>query len=233
MRVSVIIPALDEEETVGRVVAAVLEQPVHEVVVVDNGSTDRTAAVARVAAARVVAEPRRGYGSACLAGSLAAEGDILVYLDADGSFLASEIPAVVAPLLDSRADLVLGSRELGAIEEGAILPHQRFGNWLTSRLLQLLYGLRVTDLGPFRALRRDALEALEMTEMTYGWPTEMMVKAARQGYRIVEVPVTYRSRVGGESKVSGTVRGSFLAGVHIIRTTFKHAWPGAVQAGRE
>lgn len=225
MRVAVIIPALNEEESVAHVIADVPPDLIYEIIVVDNGSTDRTAEVARAAGARVVREERRGYGYACLAGAEAAESEVLVFLDADGSFAPREISALVKPILEGRADLVLGSRELGEMEKGAIFPHQRFGNWLAVRLLRHLYGLEVTDLGPFRAIRRAAFEGLGMSEMTYGWPTEMMVKSARLGYRTVEVPVSYRPRLGGRSKVAGTVKGTVLAGYCIISTTLKHAWP--------
>ena len=196
---------------------------VDEVIVVDNGSTDRTAEVARTAGAHVVHEPRRGYGYACAAGVAAAQdADVLVFLDADYSFDPRELPRVVGPILEGRADLVLGSRALGEAPS-ATLPHQRFGNWLAARLMRWLYGLHVTDLGPFRAIRRDRLLALDMQEMTFGWPTEMMVKAARRGYRIIEVPVTYRTRAAGRSKVSGTVRGTILAGYYILGTTLRYA----------
>ena len=225
MRITVIIPALNEEATVGAVVQQIPRPLVDEVIVVDNASTDATAAVALASGARVVREERRGYGFACLAGATAAQGDALVFLDGDGSFDATESIRLVAPLLKGEADLVLGSRELGAIAPGAMPQHQRFGNWLAVKLLRSLYDLQVTDLGPFRSLLRDSLFALCMSEMTYGWPIEMMVKAARFNYRVVEVPVSYYPRLGGRSKVSGTVKGSIAAGYHIMRTIWRHARP--------
>ena len=224
MNIAVVIPALNEESAVGVVVSRISRQDATQVVVVDNGSTDRTADVAGAAGAHVVREERRGYGYACLAGAKFADSaDILVFLDADGSFAPQQIPALVAPIAEGRADLVLGSRELGDASQGALLPHQRFGNWLAGRLLRALYGLCVTDLGPFRAIRREVLERMDMSEMTYGWPVEMMVKAALMGCRIEEVPVSYRPRMGGRSKVAGTIRGSVLAGYGILRVTLKHA----------
>ena len=147
-----------------------------------------------------------------------------VYLDGDGSALVSELPNLLAPLHSDSADLVLGSRTLGNISAGAMPFHQRFGNWLSSRLLRLLYGIPVTDLGPYRAIRSELLEALAMREMTFGWPTEMMVKAAKQGARVVEVPVSWRARMSGRSKVGGTVRGSLLAAYHITAVTFRYAF---------
>jgi glycosyltransferase involved in cell wall biosynthesis len=217
LQVSVVIPALNEEGAVGGVVERVRAQGPYDVIVVDNGSTDGTARVASAAGARVVAEPRRGYGWACLAGATAASGQVLVFMDADGTFEAAEIPALVGPILDGQADLVLGSRVLAQGHNEAVLPHQRFGNWLAVTLLRSCCGAQVTDLGPFRAIRREVLLGMQMSERTYGWPTEMMVKAVRMGCRTVEVPVTSRPRVAGRSKVSGTVKGSILAGYHIIR----------------
>jgi len=219
MTVAVICPALNEEETVGAVVSAVPRRLVNEVIVVDNGSQDRTAQVAAAAGATVVSEPMRGYGAACLAGSRATQADYLVFMDADGSFDAHQIDRLLEPLMADRADLVLGSRSLSA--DTAILPHQRFGNWLAVKLLRLIYGLPVTDLGPFRAIGRQNLLRLGMSELTYGWPIEMMILAARSGCRVVEVPVSYGPRLGGDSKVSGTLRGSVLAGYHIVKTILR------------
>jgi glycosyltransferase involved in cell wall biosynthesis len=224
MNTTVIIPALNEAGCIGDLVAAVLAQPVSGVIVVDNGSTDGTAAMAEQAGARVVREPRRGYGYACLAGTLAArEAKTLVFLDGDYSFEPAELSRLMAPLQAGQADLVLGSRALGRVEPGSMPPQQRFGNWLAARLLRPLYGLALTDLGPYRAVRRELVVALDMREMTYGWPTEMIVKAARRGARIVEVPVSYRSRRAGRSKVSGTLRGTILAGYAILGVTFRHS----------
>ncbi|MEJ2209583.1 MAG: glycosyltransferase family 2 protein [Anaerolineae bacterium] len=227
MNVAVVIPARNEEAALPGVLAEIPADVVDQVVVVDNGSTDDTAEVARSAGAIVVPEPRAGYGYACAAGvrvALARGAEALVFLDADGSFDAGQIPALLAPLEADRADLVLGSRPAGGMEPGAMPAHARFGNWLVARLMGLLYGLRVSDLGPFRAVRADLLGRLAMQEMTYGWPTEMMVKAARQGGRVVEVPARYRVRRGGRSKVSGTVRGTLLATYFILWVTLRYAF---------
>lgn len=170
-------------------------------------------------------QPQRGYGAACQAGAnAAADADVLVFLDGDGSFDAAEAAHVVAPIVAGDADLVLGSRELGGVAPQAMPPHQQWGNRLVAWLLRRLYHIRVTDVGPFRAIRRTTLDALEMRELTYGWPTEMIVKAARHQAHIVEVPTTYTVRIGGESKVGGTVRGSILAGYRMLVLTLKHAW---------
>lgn len=204
---------------------------VSAVIVVDNGSSDDTARVAVRAGAAVVSEPRAGYGYACAAGIRAAaeQGtEVLVFLDADGSFDAGQIPDLLAPIKADLADLVLGSRPSGGMERGAMPSHARFGNWLVAKLMRLIYGLHVTDLGPYRAIRMELLSRLGMQEMTYGWPTEMMVKAACLGARVVEVPVRYRVRRGGRSKVSGTVRGTMLATYYILFVTLRYAygWKG-------
>ena len=223
--IAVIVPALNEAGNIGRLVAEVLATRPVQVIVVDNGSSDGTAQEARAAGARVVAEPRRGYGYACAAGVAAArEADVLAFLDGDYSFLPAELPVVLAPILAGEADLVLGSRWLGHIAPGAMPFQQRFGNWLASRLMNRLYGIAVTDLGPYRAIRRPLLVALDMREMTYGWPTEMMVKAAKRGARLVEVPVSFHSRQAGRSKVSGTLRGTLLAAWYILGVTLRYAW---------
>jgi len=224
-KIAVIIPALNEAGNIKRLVVEVLETMPARVIVVDNGSSDETAEEARAAGAEVVYEPRRGYGYACAAGTAAArDAHVLAFLDGDYSSLPSELPAIVSPILSDEADLVLGSRPLGHIAPGAMPPQQRFGNWLASRLMNLLYGLAVTDLGPYRAIRQALLESLDMREMTYGWPTEMMVKAARRGARVVEVPVSFHSRHAGRSKVSGTVRGTILAAWFILGVTLRYAW---------
>lgn len=233
-KVSVIIPVLNEEESIAAVLGDIPADLDAEILVVDNGCTDRTIPIARARGARIVVAERRGYGAACYAGTLAASGDILVYLDGDYSDYPEEMTALIEPLVAGEADLVLGSRlARGDLPPEAMPPQQRFGNWLTARLMRWLYRLPVTDLSPFRAVPREVVLALDMQEMTFGWPTEMMVKAARAGYRIVEVPVRYRPRLGGKSKISGTLRGTLLAGYYILTTTFRYAWGGKEQSSRE
>jgi glycosyltransferase involved in cell wall biosynthesis len=195
------------------------------VIVVDNASTDTTSLEAAKAGAKVISEPRRGYGYACAAGVAAAmDADVIVFMDGDYSYTPGDLPLLLSPILENWADLVLGSRELGQIVRGAMPSQQRFGNWLASHLMNHLYGLSITDLGPYRAIRRGLLLELNMQEMTYGWPTEMIVKTARRKARIVEVPVSYRSRLTGRSKVSGTIRGTLLAGWYILGVIFRYAW---------
>ena len=224
MDVDVIIPALNEAGNIAQLVREAAAQPVARVIVADNGSTDGTGPLATEAGAHVVTEPRRGYGYACAAGAAAATADILVFLDGDFSSLPIEMTRLLAPLQQGRADLVLGSRVLGEILPGAMPPHQRFGNWLTSALMRWLYRVPVTDLGPYRAIRRDLLQQLHMQEMTFGWPTEMMVKCARLGVPILEVPVSFAPRRAGQSKVSGTLRGSVLAAYYILGVTLRYAF---------
>jgi glycosyltransferase involved in cell wall biosynthesis len=172
----------------------------------------------------VVYEARRGYGYACAAGTAAANNaEFLVFLDGDYSSLPEEIPRLLTPLRNNQADVVIGSRELGHIAPGAMPTHQRFGNWLMARLMNTLYGLRLTDLGPYRAIRRDLLASLEMREMTFGWPTEMTVKAIRRQARIVEVPVSWHPRYAGKSKISGTIKGTILAAYYIFGVTLRYA----------
>ena len=226
MQTSLIIPALDEADCLGPLLAEVPPGLARQVIVVDNGSTDDTAGVACRAGAQVISEPRRGYGYACAAGFAAASGDVLAFMDGDGSFTPAELPLLLAPMREGAADLVLGSRMAGGMAPGAMPLHQAFGNRLVAWLLGRLYGLDVTDLGPFRAVRRDWLADLDMQEMTYGWPVEMLVKSAHRGARIVEVPVRCRPRLAGRSKVSGTVRGTALATYRILRVTFRYAGKG-------
>jgi glycosyltransferase involved in cell wall biosynthesis len=225
MQSALIIPALNERETIGQVLAEVPENSVDRILVVDNGSSDGTAQEAQAAGAELIYEPRQGYGFACMAGYMAADDvDIIVFMDGDGADNPVQIPTLVQPLELDMADLVIGSRELGNAEPGALLLQARIGNWITARLMHFLYGLRVSDLGPFRAIRCEVLDALDMQEMIYGWTTEMMVKAVKRGYRVHEVPVNYRKRLGGKSKISGTLRGTILAAYYILGTTIKHAW---------
>jgi glycosyltransferase involved in cell wall biosynthesis len=221
-RVAVIIPALDEEEAIGLVLAEI-PPGVAEVVVVDNGSRDRTGEVARAAGARVVHEPRRGYGQACLAGIAAVEGaDVLAFLDGDHSDHPRQLPEVLAPILAGEADLVIGSRELGRRGRGSHPLHAVLGTRLCVTLMNRLAGTRATDLGPFRAVTAEALRRLDMRDRSFGWTVEMQLKAARHGLRVREVPVDYRPRVG-RSKVSGTLLGSVRAGVRILGTIARHA----------
>jgi glycosyltransferase involved in cell wall biosynthesis len=217
---------LNEEEAVAHVIADVPRDLVDEVIVVDNGSTDRTGEVARAAGARVVREERRGYGYACAGGVTAAgdEFDVLVFMDGDGSDDAGQMQALIEPIERDEADLVLGSRVLGPAARGALLLHQRLGNGLTTALVRLLYGQRITDLPPFKAIRRPVLAELAMREMTYGWTVEMIVKCAKRGHRIVEVPVATRPRIAGQSKVSGTIKGTVSAAYYLLGTTLKYAW---------
>ncbi len=224
MDVDVIIPALNEAGNIPQLVREAAAQPVARVIVADNGSTDGTGPLAAAAGAHVVVEPRRGYGYACAAGVAAATGDILLFLDGDFSSLPAEMPRLFLPVQQGRAELVLGSRVLGDILPGAMPSHQRFGNWLTSALMRQLYKVTVTDLGPYRAIRRDLLQELHMQEMTFGWPTEMMVKCARRGVPILEVPVSFAPRRAGQSKVSGTLRGSILAAYYILGVTLRYAF---------
>jgi glycosyltransferase involved in cell wall biosynthesis len=222
--VALIIPALDEEHAIGPLLASVDRALVRDVIVGDNGSRDATAEVARAGGAEVVRVEERGYGAAC-AGALtrlADDVDLVVFMDADGSDDPSEIASLLAPLVGGRADLVIGSRALGVVEPGALTPQQRFGNWLATRLIARIYGHRYTDLGPFRAIRRELLDQIGMRDRRYGWTVEMQVRALQLGARVVEVPVRYRKRVG-TSKISGTVTGVVKAGWWILYTIFRYS----------
>jgi glycosyltransferase involved in cell wall biosynthesis len=214
-RIGVVIPALDEEQAISHVIADIPAW-VDQIVVADNGSRDRTAEIAEQAGALVVHESERGYGAACQAGIRALEdADIVVFLDGDYSDHPGEMIALVDPIAESRADLVIGSRVAGNAARGALTPQQRFGNWLACRLIRRLWGAAYTDLGPFRAIRCDTLHALDVSDRKYGWTVEMQIKAAKGEVRSLEVPVSYRPRIGA-SKISGTLRGTFRAGVGIL-----------------
>jgi glycosyltransferase involved in cell wall biosynthesis len=218
-KIAVIIPALNEEHSIGRVVADVPADLVQWVIVADNGSTDRTALVARERGAHVVSEPRRGYGNACLAAiaALPAAVEAIVFMDGDYSDYPGEVRQLISAMVERDADLVIGSRVLGQCQKGSLTPQQRFGNWLSTRLIRLLHGFDYTDLGPFRAIRTEALHRLNMEDRDFGWTVEMQVKALQQKMKVIEVPVSYRKRIG-QSKVSGTVSGSVKAGVKILWT---------------
>lgn len=224
-KVSVVIPALNEEEPIGDVVRAVPRDIASEVIVVDNGSADRTVDKAREAGARVVSEPRRGYGRACRAGvdAVSPDAEIVVFLDGDGSDCPELMSRLVDPISEGRCDFVIGSRTRGRREPGSMNFQQVFAGRAAGWLLRALYGVRYTDMCPFRAIRRDALDSLGMREETYGWNLEMQMRSARAGLRILEVPVDHRRRAGGESKVSGTLRGTALAGTRILYTVARIA----------
>jgi glycosyltransferase involved in cell wall biosynthesis len=224
--ISVIIPALNEEEPIAAVVRDCLTTCLPgEVIVVDNGSCDRTAERAQAAGAKVVPEPTPGYGRACAAGvrALSPECDIVVFLDGDGSDCPEFMPQLVEPIRRGEQDFVIGSRTRGKREPGSMNFQQLFAGRVAGLLLQSLYGVRYSDMCPFRAIRRSALDKLGMKEPTYGWNLEMQMRVARAQLRILEVPVDHRCRTGGESKVSGTLRGTFVAGFRIIGTLFRVA----------
>lgn len=219
MTATLIIPALNEAETIGSILARIPVRTVDEVIVVDNGSTDGTGAAAASAGARVVTEMRRGYGSACWAGvrALGPGAEIAVFLDGDGSQRPEELPLVLAPIRSGRADLVLGVRRLA----GDHPVHAAVGTRLVATFVSWRYGQRVTDIGPFRGIRVDLLRRLDMRDRAFGWPVEMVVKAAARGARITEVPVSHAARLGGRSKVSGTLIGSLRAGYGFLRATLR------------
>jgi glycosyltransferase involved in cell wall biosynthesis len=224
MQVSLIIPALNEADSLSRLLTEVPFDNLHQVIVVDNGSTDNTAEVASARGALVIQESQRGYGHACAAGVAAAEGEVVVFMDGDGSFVPAELTDLLVPLKEGKADLVLGSRWLKTTV-GDIMPiHQRFGNHLFAWLLRWRFGLTLTDLGPYRTIWRELLVDLEMQEYTFGWPLEMIIKTTRLGRPIVELPVTYRPRFAGQSKVGGTLRGSFLSGYRFFRVMVRYAF---------
>ncbi len=225
--IDVIIPAYNEEESIGLVVADIPKEWVREVIVCNNASTDETKAVAEAGGATVLDQPQKGYGSACLKGieyvrskPQTEQPDIIVFLDGDYSDHPEELPGLVQPIIENDVDLVIGSRALGNMESGAMMPQQVFGNWLATSLIRLFYRYEFTDLGPFRAIKWKQLLAIKMEDPDFGWTVEMQVKAAKFKLKCTEVPVTYRRRVG-VSKVSGTIRGTILAGHKILWTIFK------------
>jgi glycosyltransferase involved in cell wall biosynthesis len=220
--ISVVIPALNEAESIGQVVSEMPWSLIAECIVVDNGSTDATASIAAQAGASVVTSPR-GYGAACLAGSKAAlsSSAVLVFMDGDGSDVIADLPLLTNPILNGEADFVIGSRNRGNREPGAMLGSQIFAGRFVGVLLRLLGKGNYTDMGPFRAIRRTSLEQLQMSELTYGWNLEMQIKAAQHHLRILEIPVDYRKRIGGVSKVSGDLKASVKAGLRILRVLFR------------
>ena len=220
--IGVVIPAFNETRAIGQVIADIPDW-VDKIVVADNGSTDNTADVARAAGAQVVQEPERGYGAACLRGLQELNTmDIIVFLDGDYSDFPQEMDRLVGPNINGEAQMVIGSRVRGNAQKGALTPQQIFGNWLACRLIALIWGVKFTDLGPFRAISRKALDAMDMQDRNYGWTVEMQIKAARSGLATLEVPVSYRRRIG-VSKVSGTVKGTVLAGSKILGLIAYHA----------
>lgn len=225
-RIYVIIPAFNEENGVGQVLSEIPEGLVTEVVVVNNASTDDTERVAKAGGATVLREAVSGYGRACLKGiayvkEATPTPEVIVFLDADHSDYPEEMIDLVQPILQDKADIVIGSRVLGQKETGSMTPQQIFGNWLATRLLKLFYGVKFTDLGPFRAVRFSSLIEMNMQDKTYGWTVEMQLKAAKMKMRCLEVPVRYRKRIGF-SKISGTLKGTVLAGYKILYTIFKY-----------
>jgi glycosyltransferase involved in cell wall biosynthesis len=218
--ISVIIAALNEQAAIANVINSVPQNLADEIVVVDNGSKDRTAEIATAAGARVVNEPIPGYGRAFRAGlrSVSPRCEIVVFLDGDGSDCPEMMDLLVTPIMEGKSDFVIGSRTRGNREAGSMNFHQVLAGYMIGFILWVLYGVRSTDMGPFRAIRRDTLDRLELREETYGWPLEMQMRAARAGVRTIEVPVDYRRRAGGHSKIAGTVRGSVLAATRILIT---------------
>lgn len=228
MIVDVIIPAWNEEKSIGHVVKDIDRSIVRDVIVVDNNSKDATAQVAKDAGATAISQPKQGYGSACLKGieyanSKEVKADVIVFMDADYSDYASEMPLLLAPITRGEADMVIGSRALGEKEKGSMTPQQVFGNWLATWMIHVIYKHRYSDLGPYRSIRFTSLNALGMKDPDYGWTVEMQVKALHKKLKVAEVPVNYRKRIG-VSKVSGTVKGTILAGYKIITTIIKYAW---------
>lgn len=224
--IRVIIPAFNEQNAVGLVIDEIPKDLVSEIIVVDNGSTDDTYEQAKSRGATTLREPLRGYGNACLRGlqhieESEAKPDVVVFLDGDHSDFPEQLGKLTTPIVENESDLVIGSRALGKKEKGSMTPQQVVGNWLATTLIKLFYGVKYTDLGPFRAIRYSCLQTIEMQDKTYGWTVEMQLKAAKLNLRVQDVPVDYRQRIG-VSKVSGTVKGTIGAGYKIIYTIFKY-----------
>ena len=225
--VNVIIPALNESAAISKVIGDIPDF-VQEIIVVDNGSTDTTAEMAKNAGATVLHESKKGYGYACLKGldylkNLDQKTDIVVFLDGDYSDYPEQMSDVITPITDNNMDFVLGSRKKNLSEKGAMLPQQRFGNWLATRLMTLFFNSKFTDLGPFRAIKYEVLNSLDMRDKTYGWTVEMQLKILKQKFTYCEIPVKYRNRIG-VSKVSGTLKGTIFAGVKILSWIFKYSF---------
>lgn len=223
--IDVIIPVYNEADSISKVIAEIPAHLVRHIIVCNNGSTDDTADLALKAGAKVVHQPIKGYGNACLKGmeyvsTLEILPDIIVFVDGDYSDYPEEMPLFIEPILKNEVDMVIGSRALGSMESGAMMPQQIFGNWLATTLIKFIYNYEFTDLGPFRSIRYDKLMSMEMADKTFGWTVEMQVKAAKMNMKTMEVPVRYRKRIG-KSKVSGTVKGTILAGHKILWTIFK------------
>ena len=232
MRISVVIPTRNEAASIARVLRDIPRPPVTDVIVVDAESTDGTAAIAAARDARVVVEPRRGYGRACLTGiAELSSSDILVFLDGDYSDRPAELPHLLEPILGGRADIVIGSRLAGTREAGALPWHSIVGNRAAARLIQVLYGVAITDLGPFRAARGDVIRSLGLRETGYGWAVELILRGALAGARIVEVPVSYHRRIG-RSKITGTIRGSLGAAWCIFSRIFQYRWRYTARAAK-
>lgn len=225
--VDVIIPAYNEESSIGLVVSDIKKEDVRHVIVVNNRSNDNTVEVAKLAGAHVLNQPKRGYGAACLKGmeyiaELQEKPDVVLFMDGDYSDYAEEFQLLMSPIKEQNIEMVIGSRALGEREKGSMTPQQVFGNWLATRMIKVLFGARFSDLGPYRAIQYPALLRLQMNDQNYGWTVEMQVKAVKQGLSWTEVPVNYRKRIG-KSKVAGTVKGTILAGYKIITTIIKYS----------
>ncbi len=224
-KIAIVIPALNEEAAIAQLLTEIPRESAQWIIVVDNGSTDQTATAAKDGGALVVSEPRRGYGRACSTGADYAQklgADILVFMDGDGSDNPADLPHMLEPVLSGMADLAIGSRVSKYAERGAVPPQARLGNWLVSRLISRFHRVSLHDVGSFRVINPAVLQKLEMREMTFGWPVEMLAKAARDGFHITEIPLRYRRRSHGRSKVGGTMVGSIKAAYYMLRTTLRY-----------